>query len=97
MVSVNLSLSRNQCLHFFCGDESALSSEELNGLQIFENKGCINCHSGQLLSGFEILNNGLYEEYEDPGLFNLTNDPNDIGKFKVPSCLLYTSPSPRDP
>ena len=70
---------------YLSGDESALSSEELNGLQIFENKGCINCHSGHLLSGFEILNNGLYEEYEDPGLFNLTNDPNDIGKFKVPS------------
>ena len=70
---------------YLSGDESALSSEELNGLHIFENKGCINCHSGQLLSGFEILNNGLYEEYEDPGLFNLTNDPNDIGKFKVPS------------
>ena len=33
----------------------------------------------------EIINNGLHNEYADPGLFNLTNDEADIGKFKVPS------------
>ena len=79
---------------YLSGEENALSSEELNGLQIFESKGCVNCHSGQLLSEFEIINNGLYEEYEDPGLFHLTNDPNDIGKFKVPSLRNVTMTHP---
>ena len=67
------------------GREDALSDSELSGMQLFNDKGCVNCHSGDLLTSFEILNNGLHEEYDDPGLFNLTGDEGDIGKFKVAS------------
>ena len=67
------------------GESGVLTESELNGFTLFNSKGCNNCHSGDLLTNFEILNNGLHEEYEDQGLFNLTNDEGDIGKFKVAS------------
>ncbi len=70
---------------FLEGDESALTESELSGYILFNTKGCNNCHSGDLFTNFEIVNNGLHEEYDDPGLFNLTNDESDIGKFKVAS------------
>ena len=50
-----------------------------------ERTGCASCHGGFLFSTFEVLNNGLYAEYSDPGLERLTNDAADRGKFKVPS------------
>ena len=67
------------------GDVGALTESELSGFALFNSKGCNNCHSGELLTNFEIINNGLHEEYDDPGLFNITNDESDIGKFKVAS------------
>ncbi len=70
---------------FLEGDESVLTESELSGYALFNTKGCNNCHSGDLFTNFEIVNNGLYEKYDDPGLFNLTNEESDIGKFKVAS------------
>lgn len=70
---------------FLAGDSTVLSNSELSGLEVFISKGCSNCHNDFLLTNFEIINNGLYEEYSDPGLFNLTGNTEDIGKFKVPS------------
>lgn len=70
---------------FLQGEPGVLTESELKGFGLFNSKGCNNCHSGNFLTNFEILNNGLHEEYEDPGLFNLTNDESDIGKFKVAS------------
>lgn len=67
------------------GDDEALSASELAGMELFEEIGCDGCHSGHLFTDHRILNNGLYALYDDTGLERLTGDPQDVGKFKVPS------------
>ena len=79
---------------FLAGDSTDLSNSELRGLDVFNSKGCTNCHNDFLLTNFEIINNGLYEEYSDPGLFKLTGNTEDIGKFKVPSLRNVTITHP---
>jgi cytochrome c peroxidase len=80
------------------GDEAAISESAKNGLEVFNNVGCGNCHSGLLLTDFEIVNNGIYEVYLDDGLFRLTLDSADIGKFKTPSLrnVVLTGPYMHD-
>ena len=70
---------------YIAGDSTALNHSEIAGLEVFEAKGCTACHSGIFQSNFSIENNGLYEVFSDAGLFNLTGDEGDRGKFKVPS------------
>ena len=72
---------------FYQGEPEALSSKALEGMAIFysDEVGCSNCHGDFNFTNYAIENNGLYEEYADPGKERLTNDPLDIGKFKVPS------------
>lgn len=73
---------------------------ELNGYNLFnsEKTNCSSCHSGHLFTNFEILNNGIYDEYLDVGLNRFTDNDNDIGKFKVPSLrnLSFTAPYMHD-
>lgn len=72
---------------YLLGDSSILSEEQIRGLSLFKSNrlGCTNCHSGVLFTNFEIANNGLYSKYTDPGLFRLTVQNEDRGKFKTPS------------
>ncbi len=69
------------------GDSSALSDQQLAGLQLFESPrlNCTGCHSGMLLTDHSYQNNGLYTDYEDIGRALITQDTSDIGKFRVPS------------
>lgn len=69
------------------GDLSAFSADELAGLELFnsEELQCATCHSGFNFSNYEIVNNGLYSTYPDPGLARLTGLESDSGKFKVAS------------
>lgn len=46
---------------------------------------CAHCHSGINFENDGYLNNGLDETFADDGRYKVTNDPNDKGKFKVPS------------
>ena len=72
---------------FIAGDSNALSIDAQNGMVLFysDRLSCKTCHSGPLLTNFQIENNGLDEEYEDNGLFRLTLLTEDKGKFKVPT------------
>lgn len=72
---------------FIDGDSAAISKNAINGMSLFysDRLACNTCHSGPLLTNFKIENNGLAAEYGDNGLFRLTLDPEDKGKFKVPS------------
>jgi cytochrome c peroxidase len=72
---------------FLTGDSAALSSNARKGMDLFfsERLSCKTCHDGPLFTNFEMQNNGLDEEYADNGLFRLSLDAKDIGKFKVPS------------
>lgn len=69
------------------GDESALDSGQLKGLDHFLRVGCADCHHGPALGGTELRKLGLKEPFvsEDRGRFTVTHLPSDDGMFKVPS------------
>jgi cytochrome c peroxidase len=71
----------------FQEDKRALDREEKAGMELFfsERLGCSSCHGGFNFSNYAFENNGLYEDYADPGRFRLTHDPADSARFKVPS------------
>lgn len=83
---------------FMLGNYNALTDNEINGLHIFRTKGrCMNCHYGQYFTDQKFHNIGLTyfgREYEDLGRYNVTKNPDDVGKFLTPSLrdLLNTRP-----
>lgn len=70
---------------YILGDSSALNASEKRGWALFQSEktSCSNCHSGIDFSDYSFQNNGLYDEYADPGRFRATLDSGDIGKFKI--------------
>ncbi len=60
------------------------TSAELNGLQVFRQK-CETCHKEPLFTDLSFRNNGIDSIFNDIGRALITLDPNDEGKFKVPS------------
>lgn len=83
---------------FIKGDHKAMSDKEIYGMHLFRTKArCMNCHYGKYMTDESFHNIGLTyykREYEDLGLFTITKNPNDVGKFKTPSLrdLEYTAP-----
>jgi cytochrome c peroxidase len=70
---------------FNIGQTNALSPLEKMGLDVFTGVGrCNICHDGPLLRNGNYANIGVRPIAEDPGRFKVTNDPRDLGKFKVP-------------
>jgi len=79
------------------GDAGALTDEALRGLELFSSDelGCSGCHGGPLQSNATLtderdevfFNTGLYEVYpaDALGLYEVTVDPIDFGRFRVPS------------
>ncbi len=59
---------------------------------------CAACHGGFNFTNYAFENNGLHEEYEDPGRFRLTQKDSDKGMFKVPSLrnIAMTAPYMHD-
>lgn len=68
-------------------DTTILSTSEKNGMALFFSNRlpCTNCHYGFDFTNYSIVNNGMYATYEDEGLFRITGQDGDIGKFKVPT------------
>jgi len=95
---------------FLHGDLDALSSEELEGLQVFINYGCAGCHGGAALGGSVLARFGMVEAYweatrefvtidsptmpMDVGRFAVTQDPADLYVFKTPSLRNITRTYP---
>lgn len=83
---------------FLEGKYSSLTDEEIYGMHIFRTKArCMNCHNGKYLTDESFHNIGLTyykREYEDLGLYNVTKNPDDAGKFKTPQLrdLMLTRP-----
>jgi cytochrome c peroxidase len=69
------------------GDTSALSQEQLRGMQVFEKVECARCHAGFNFSDGRFLNIGIGMEapQPDPGRYAITHIQNDWGAFKVPT------------
>jgi cytochrome c peroxidase len=65
---------------------ATFTPEELAGYNLFFNEtgDCFHCHGGALMTDNDFHNNGL-DNNPDDGRFEITNDPNDIGKFKTPT------------
>jgi cytochrome c peroxidase len=64
------------------GDANALSAEEQRGMQVFADAACPSCHAPPL---FESATFVRRFDSEDPGRFAVTNDPKDLGAFRVPT------------
>jgi len=95
LISANSAYDR-----YLQGESNALTPQELRGMVIFngEKAECFHCHNGVMFTDFTFQNNGLYDEYADPGRFNVTANPLDIGKFKVPTLrnIAFTAPYMHD-
>ncbi|MBS2036565.1 cytochrome-c peroxidase [bacterium] len=69
------------------GDETALDSSQLRGLEHFMRLGCAECHEGAALGGGQLRKLGSKQAFasEDRGRFQVTHSSADDGVFKVPS------------
>jgi cytochrome c peroxidase len=69
------------------GDEDAVSAAAKRGWQVFQDKGCTECHAGVLLTDQQFHNVGIGMDAEEPdvGRFEVTNDEQDMGAFKTPT------------
>lgn len=66
----------------------SVEAEEWAGYDLFKSLNgadCFHCHNGPLMRVEKFSNNGLDNTFSDPGRALVTNNPNDEGKFKVPS------------
>lgn len=72
----------------------SLSTDELEGLKLFKIK-CGTCHATDLFTDESYRNNGLTNDFRfDKGREEITLNPSDKGKFKVPSLrnVEFTAP-----
>ncbi len=72
---------------FLLGDKNALSAQEQRGLVLFnsDRTRCANCHSGINFSDEQFHSIALHTHYLDKGLFSITRNQLDIGKFRTPT------------
>jgi len=72
---------------FMQGDEGALTTAQLTGLELFINKGCVTCHSGPGVGGgmYRMLGQVTAYPVDDVGREAVTGRPEDRYVFKVPS------------
>lgn len=79
---------------YLLGKKDALTALEIQGYEYFEGYGCVACHNGPNVGGNSFQKFGLIKDYfadkkqlteADNGRFNVTKDPQDKHKFKVPS------------
>lgn len=62
--------------------------DEWQGYSLFKSldgADCFHCHNGALMQVMKFSNNGLDATFTDLGRGEVTGDPNDFGKFKVPT------------
>jgi cytochrome c peroxidase len=93
-------ISSNSKWDRYLRGEANLSLAESKGFEIFftEKGDCFHCHSTILFTDNLFHNNGLDSEFSDKGLFDVTGDPSDVGKFKSPTLrnLEFTAPYMHD-
>ena len=73
---------------FLEGDKSALTAQEVEGLKIFTNVGCMVCHTGEYLGGSMFEKAGVVEAWPnqaDKGRHQVTKHKADEMMFKVPT------------
>ncbi|MBE7502760.1 MAG: hypothetical protein HS113_21240 [Verrucomicrobiales bacterium] len=76
---------------YLSGEDDALSVEQKEGLRVFSQVGCGDCHRGPLLGGRGLRRFGVEKDYwiatgserKDPGLFESTQVESDRYRFRV--------------
>ena len=93
-------ISSNSKWDRYLRGEVQLTQAESKGFEIFftEKGDCFHCHTTILYTDNLFHNNGLDSIFADKGLFDVTGDPNDMGKFKTPTLrnLEFTAPYMHD-
>ncbi len=95
---------RSKYDQYIAGDVQLTELESEGEILFNSNMGdCFNCHSTPLTTDLSFHNNGLQFEGEQPtafdmGRFNVTDDPDDMGKFKTPTLrnIALTAPYMHD-
>lgn len=69
------------------GDESAVSDSAKRGYQVFQDTGCVECHSGRLFTDQQYHNVGIGMDAESPdvGRYKVTELEQNMGAFKTPT------------
>jgi cytochrome c peroxidase len=75
------------------GDETAITTQEKQGYQLFTDLGCVSCHQGKNVGGGLFQKIGIYVNQKqveqmgggDLGRFEVTHSTSDRFYFKVPS------------
>lgn len=70
---------------YIAGDNNAMSSDQIEGWELFNDTPCANCHEPPLFSDNNFRNIGLRPSSEDSGQQGVTGQNNDRGDFKTPS------------
>jgi cytochrome c peroxidase len=73
--------------------EAVFTENEMAGQTLFNQK-CATCHSGELFTNQDFMNNGLDTVFVDIGRALISETDSDIGKFKVPSLRNITLTPP---
>lgn len=82
---------------FLSGKMTALTSQELHGLQVFLDVGCVTCHNGVGLGGTQFQKLGSvkpWPDLKDEGRYQVTQAEPDKYMFKVPSLRNITQTGP---
>lgn len=83
------------------GIYQTVTPQELAGYDLFKSLNgadCFHCHNGPLMQVQKFSNNGLDATFSDLGRGGVTGNPNDNGKFKVPTLrnIEFTAPYMHD-
>ncbi|GAB6905898.1 Di-heme cytochrome c peroxidase [Desulfosarcina cetonica] len=90
-------ISRARIDRFIKGEADALTDREKEGMRIFMDVGCIQCHSGPVLGGMMFQKIGIFDAYAneaDKGRYEVTKNENDLYVFKVPMLRNATLTAP---
>ena len=82
---------------FLQGNKQALTASEQEGLSVFAEVGCADCHTGEFLGGSMLKKAGVVQPWpnqQDPGREGVTKNEGDRMMFKVPTLrnIMKTGP-----
>jgi cytochrome c peroxidase len=63
-------------------DRGDLTEQEARGRQVFNANDCNDCHNAPLFGTNQLQNTGVRPSSEDTGRFAVTNNQNDLGRFR---------------
>ncbi len=66
-------------------DVGDLTAQEARGQQVFNANDCNDCHAAPLFGTNQLQNTGVRPSAEDTGRFAVTNNQNDLGRFRAVS------------